>query len=165
MIKWCFILCFLAANTGAFAQDSKEYGKLYDPEADIRQDIAAALELAKATDRFVMLQVGGNWCYWCIQFHAVVEQDDTLSRMLKDNFVFVPVNFDQHNKSDAIWSELGYPQRFGFPVFVIVDAEGKRVHTQNSAYLEKEKSYDPKRIADFFKQWTPAALEGKTVRR
>src|SRR5690606_20594094 len=110
MVKWFLLACLFAGHSLAFGQDNKEYGKLYNPKSDIREDIAVALEQAKATDRFVMLQVGGNWCYWCIQFHAVVEANDTLSQLLESNFVFVPVNFDQHNKTDTIWSELDYPQ-------------------------------------------------------
>ena len=35
-----------------------------------------------------------------------------------------------------ILAKYGYPQRFGFPVFIVLDGNGNRIHTQNSAYLE-----------------------------
>lgn len=56
-------------------------------------------------------------------------------------------------------ADLGFPQRFGFPVVVILDRNGNRIHTQNTAYLEKEKSYDKKVMMEFLKQWSPVALD------
>ena len=56
-------------------------------------------------------------------------------------------------------AELEFPQRFGFPVFVILDGSGKRIHTQNSAFLEKDKSYDKEKILRFLKNWSPDALD------
>jgi hypothetical protein len=55
-------------------------------------------------------------------------------------------------------ARLGYPQRFGFPVFVILDAKGRRIHTQNSAYLEDGKGYSKKKLLEFFENWSPDAL-------
>ena len=58
-------------------------------------------------------------------------------------------------------AKLGYPQRFGFPVFIILDKEGKRIHTQNSAYLEQDKSYSKEKIMEFLNNWNPTALDPK----
>jgi hypothetical protein len=47
-------------------------------------------------------------------------------------------------------SKLGYPQRFGYPVFVILNGDGERIHTQNSEYLENGKgSYDKNKVQSF----------------
>ena len=53
---------------------------------------------------------------------------------------------------------LEFPQRFGFPVFVILDENGKRIHTQNSAFLKKGDGYDKEKVLRFFKNWSPQAL-------
>ena len=55
--------------------------------------------------------------------------------------------------------KMDFPQRFGFPVFVILNGTGKRIHTQNSAYLEENEGYREKKVLEFFKQWAPAALD------
>ncbi len=39
---------------------------IYNPEADARADIASAVKQAKAENKHVLLQIGGNWCPWCI---------------------------------------------------------------------------------------------------
>jgi hypothetical protein len=69
------------------------------------------------------------------------------------------LNYSRENKNLDILADLGYPQRFGFPVLVVLDAEGKRIHTQNSAYLEQEKSYSKEKVFEFLKQWIPAAID------
>jgi len=71
------------------------------------------------------------------------------------------LNTSRENKNSDILADLCYPQRFGFPVLVVLDAEGKRLHTQNSAYLEQEKSYSPEKVFEFLKHWTPAAIDPK----
>lgn len=73
--------------------------------------------------------------------------------------MFVLLNYSRENKNSEILTELDFPQRFGFPVFVILDSEGNRIHTQNSAYLEAGEGYDDKKVLQFLKHWTPAALD------
>ena len=55
---------------------------------------------------------------------------------------------------------LGNPVRFGFPVFVVLDATGKVLHIQDSNYLEEGESYNKKKVMSFFKNWSPAAVNG-----
>lgn len=146
------------------AQQTKESVKLYHPDANAKADISQAVARAKKEHKNVMLQVGGNWCIWCTRFHNTVAANDTLQQLMDKNYVLVYVNYEKKNAGDKLWGELGYPQRFGFPVFVILDEKGNRIHTQNSGYLEEGKGHSPAKIAEFLGQWSPAAIEGKTVR-
>ena len=49
--------------------------------------------------------------------------------------------------------------RFGFPVFVVLDEEGKVIHIQDSSFLEEGKGYNQEKVLRFFKNWTPAAVK------
>lgn len=60
--------------------------------------------------------------------------------------------------AQTIKKQSEYPQRFGFPVFVILDSVGKRIHTQNSAYLEEGEGYSKKKVLDFLTNWSPEVL-------
>jgi len=133
--------------------------QIYNPNADAGVEIKVAASKAKAEGKHVILQIGGNWCPWCIRFHKFVHEDIQIDSLLKASYILQLVNYSKENKNADILSQLGYPQRFGFPVLIVLDGNGNRLHTQNSAYLEKEKSYDKEKVLEFLKQWAPAAIE------
>jgi hypothetical protein len=65
------------------------------------------------------------------------------------------------NKNKEVFEQYGFAERFGFPVFIILDGDGNRIHTQNSVYLEEGKGYNKTKILNFLNDWTPAALNPK----
>jgi thioredoxin-related protein len=154
------IILFFITNV-LFAQNIE----IYNPEADAKTDISAAVKKASKEGKHVFLQIGGNWCPWCVKFHRFVDGDLEIKKFVEDNFEVVKVNYDQKNKNEAVLSELGFPQRFGFPVFVILDGKGNRIHTQNSAYLEKDKSYNRELVLQFFKHWSPTAVDPNSYKK
>ncbi len=61
------LVALLTFSTASFAQDQKtevkkEEVKLYNPNADAKADIAAAVSKAKKSKKHVFIQAGGNWC-------------------------------------------------------------------------------------------------------
>ena len=132
--------------------------KIYNPEADVSADISQALIRAKAENKHLFLQIGGNWCSWCRKFHKLCSEDPEISAMMSKSYIAIPVNYSKENRNFAMMKKLDYPQRFGFPVFVILDSAGKRIHTQSSAYLEDGDGYSKKKVLEFFSQWSPDAL-------
>ena len=157
-----FAACLSFVSRGQQENTSKPF---YNPKADAHADIKNAVIQAQKEHKNIMLQIGGNWCIWCTRFHNLIETNDSLTKLMNDNYVYLPVNYDQNNKNSPLWAELGYPQRFGFPVFVILDHEGKIIHIQNSAYLEEGKEHSLQKVAQFLKNWSPAAVAGKTITR
>lgn len=153
-MKQILALVFFLIFSSSYAQNAK----LYNPEVDVSAVIAEGLIKAKAANKNLLLQIGGNWCPWCIKFHQFCQNDKEISSLIENNYVTIKINYSKENKNLAELKKLDYPQRFGFPVFVILDSEGKRIHTQNSSYLEEEKGYSRKKVLDFLKQWTPGAL-------
>jgi thioredoxin-related protein len=153
------VLLLTVSTTVLIAQTENEKPRLYNPEANAKQDIANAVSLAKKEGKQVFLQIGGNWCVWCLRFNKLIVETPELTKMMDDNYVVVHVNYSPENKNEEVLASLDYPQRFGFPVFLILDANGKRLHTQNSAYLEEGNGHSQKLIAEFLKSWTKKALE------
>ena len=148
---------------GICAQTLDTYKKreIYDPSEDAKAEIAKAIKKAEMEDKHVFLQIGGNWCGWCIVFDEKVNSNDSLRVFMEKNFVVYHVNFSRENMNEDVLSSLGFPQRFGFPVFVILDANGNRLHTQNSAYLEEGRGHSTSKVLGFLKQWSPSALDPK----
>jgi thioredoxin-related protein len=150
------ILLLLVFNS--FAQTTLP--KIYDPSANAENDIAAAVKKAGSENKHVLLLAGGNWCSWCIEFNRFTHADSSIDSLLNKCFVSYHLNYSLENKNNAIFAKYGYPQRFGFPVFIILDANGNRIHTQNSEYLEQGRSYNKQKVYEFLLQWTPQALNG-----
>jgi len=142
-----------------FAQDAEV--KIYNPGADAKADIAAAVKQAKAENKNVLLQVGGNWCPWCVRLHGFVAADPQIDSLLKADYIRVMVNYSKEVKNLDVMAQLENPQRFGFPVLVVLNQDGKRIHTQDSWYLEKDKSYDKEKLMHFLKMWGVAALDAE----
>lgn len=154
-----FLLIFI--SNLLFAQNEN----IYNPDANAKADISAAVKKASSEGKHVFLQIGGNWCPWCVKFHRFVDADLEIKKYVEQNFEVVKVNYDPKNKNEVVLAELGFPQRFGFPVFVILDGKGNRIHTQNSAYLEKDKSYDRDVVLQFFKHWSPTAVNPNSYKK
>ncbi len=139
---------------------------LYFPAANAEKDIAEALVKAKSQNKFVLIQAGGNWCSWCLEFARVATSNQSLDSTIKNNFVWYHLNYSTENTNEAIFQKLDFPQRFGFPTFIILDADGKRIHTQNSEYLEDgKKSYNVNKVQAFLDMWSPKALNPKMYGR
>jgi len=149
-----FFLTSLAAQTSEV--------KLYTPKADAKADIETAIVKANTEGKHVLIQIGGNWCRWCIAFNKKVTENDTLKNVLEANYISYHLNYSKENLNEAALEELDFPQRFGFPVFVILDGNGKRLHTQNSVYLEEGKGHNAKKILNFFNHWSPTAVDPKS---
>jgi thioredoxin-related protein len=141
---------------------AQEKALVYNVKADAAADVAAAVKKAKAENKHVLLQIGGNWCGWCLKFNKLVTENDTLHTAMDKSYVVVHVNYSQENKNEKLLASLAYPQRFGFPVFVILDGKGNRLHTQNSAYLEEGSGHSSKKVLEFFNHWSPKALDPAT---
>ena len=99
---------------------------------------------------------------WCLRFAAFIEADQDISNTVADNYVYIHVNYRRGTDNGDMlkaMAKLGNPVRFGFPVMVVLDADGKVLHTQDSSFLESGDSYDRKKVMRFLQCWRPAAVK------
>lgn len=157
------IILIIAFSFAVFAADAQADSiKLYNPYANAEVDIAAAVKKAKAEHKYVLLQAGGNWCRWCIEFARFAKADPKVDSVINAGFVWYHLNYSKENENKPVFAKYGYAQRFGFPVFIILNEKGERIHTQNSEYLEDgKKSYDRGKVRAFLEMWSPKALNPK----
>ncbi|MBP7496779.1 MAG: thioredoxin family protein, partial [Bacteroidales bacterium] len=114
-----------------------------------------------AEHKNVLIQIGGNWCPWCIRLHKFFETNVKADSLIKEGYVFLLINYSKENKNLHILKKLDYPQRFGFPVLVVLNNKGVRIHTQDTGLLEEGSGYDEKKVIGFLKNWTIMALDDK----
>ncbi|MBL7701373.1 MAG: thioredoxin family protein [Ferruginibacter sp.] len=156
------LILMVALSITGFVANAQDSAKLYHPNANAEADIADALKKAKAEKKYVLLQAGGNWCRWCIEFARFAKAEPKVDSVMNANFIWYHLNYSKENENKAVFAKYGYAQRFGFPVFIILNEKGERIHTQNSEYLEDGKrSYDPYKVRMFLEMWGPKALDPK----
>lgn len=149
-------------------QPTKSLKKVYNEEINPIEQIDQAVAKAKAEGKFVVCQVGGNWCPWCLKFADFITNDTAISKVIDENFEYIHVNYnprksqgpEQVEQGKALMKRLDNAGRFGFPVFVILDEEGKIIHIQDSSFLEEGEGYNQEKVLRFFKNWTPSAVKG-----
>ena len=149
-------------------QPTKSLKKVYNEEINPIEQIDQAVAKAKTEGKFVVCQVGGNWCPWCLKFADFITNDTAISKVIDENFEYIHVNYnprksqgpEQVDQGKALMKRLDNAGRFGFPVFVILDEEGKILHIQDSSFLEEGEGYNQEKVLRFFKNWTPSAVKG-----
>jgi hypothetical protein len=73
---------------------------------------------------------------------------------LKNDFAVVLVDVNkEHNK--VVDTKYGHPTRFGLPVIVVLDADGKMLTTQDTGKLEEGDHHSPEKVMAFLKEWSP----------
>ena len=165
------ILTTLLAVLLTLAVNAQTLKRVYNEDINPLEQIDQALAKAKSEGKFVVCQVGGNWCIWCLRFADFITNDTTISNVIDENFVYIHVNYnprrsdaqagsgtDQAQQAAALMRRLNNCGRFGFPVFVVLDEEGNVLHIQDSSFLEEGKGYNQEKVLRFFKNWTPKAV-------
>jgi len=164
MKKIIILFLMLGLWTGAYSQTA--VNQPYKENQDIRSDVKMAVARAKAENKHVLIQWGGNWCPWCIRFHNMVTGDFRLDSIMKKDYVYIlaTVPKEKEKRDFNLYKEFGYPVRFGFPVFVVLDENGKQLHIQDSGLLEygKVPGYDTAKVETFLKMWNVKAVDPAT---
>lgn len=149
---------FLAIPAMAQTMKPGHIDSIYNPKANGEAELAAAIKKAAVEKKHVLVQIGGNWCIWCKRLYKFVEDSPELSTYLESNYIVYHLNYSPENKNEKLLQKYGYPQRFGFPVLLVLDGRGNLLHIQDSGLLESADSYDKAKVLTFFKQWTTGAL-------
>ena len=142
--------------------------KVYNEDINPLEQIEQAVGKAKTSHKFVICQVGGNWCPWCLRFADFITNDTTISKVVDANFEYIHVNYNprksqgaaaKQEQGKALMKRLNNCGRFGFPVFVVLNEEGEILHIQDSSFLEEGNGYSQEKVLRFFKNWTPQAVK------
>lgn len=131
---------------------------IYNPEANAQKELNEVVSKAKANNKHVMIQIGGNWCPWCIKLHNFIEENHDIDSIIKADYIFFRINYSPENKNSEVLQMLNFLQRFGFPVIVILDENGNRIHTQDTGYIEENNSYSHEKLERLLLKWNKQSL-------
>ena len=146
----------VAANKKRAAEEKAKLPKPYDATENAEAKIAELVKKAKAENKNIILQAGGNWCIWCLRFNNFVQTTPELKEIVDANYLYYHLNYSPENKNEKVFAKYDNPgAKFGYPVFIALDQNGKMIHTQDSAVLEEGKGYSKEKVKDFFEKWAP----------
>ncbi|MDO4763897.1 MAG: thioredoxin family protein [Flavobacteriaceae bacterium] len=135
-------------------QEKSSLPKPYNEEEDAFVKINKLVKKAKKENKNIILQVGGNWCIWCLRFAHFVKTTPELKEIVDKNFIYYHLNFSQKYKNEKVFAKYGDDgKELGYPYFIVLDKNGKKIHTQQGGSLEQGKSYSFSKVKSFFEQW------------
>jgi len=79
-IRWVAVVVVLGVSMSAHAAE-----KVFDPTRDSSKDLQAAMEQAQKEHKNILMDVGGNWCGWCIVLDRTLHEDAELHALLEKN--------------------------------------------------------------------------------
>lgn len=149
------VLALLAAGT-AFAAAAAASRGPFDPTADPAFQLARARTIAMREHKNLLLDLGGNWCVWCLVLDRALHEDPALKRALTAGYVLVHVNISPENMHTSFTAN--YPQASGYPFLIILSPDGSKViHAQDGSEFQKGKTpqdgYDHGSVARFLARW------------
>jgi len=127
----------------------------FDPSRDALRDVDAALQLAKTTNRRVLVEIGGEWCVWCHIMDRFFTANPDINALRDARFVWLKVNYSKENSNAALLARC--PKVAGYPHLSVIDTDGRVLHSQDTSALEAGKTYDPAAFRKFLTEWSPPA--------
>ncbi len=133
----------------------------FDPQRDAVKDMMTAQNLAKATGRHILVDVGGDWCSWCRMLDRFIAAQPQIKALIDSEYVWVKVNYSPENKNAAVLSK--WPKARAYPYLLVLDEAGRLLHVQDVQGLETEtetegdENYDPDRVMAFLNRYATSS--------
>jgi thiol:disulfide interchange protein len=125
----------------------------FDPTRNAAADLQTAILKAKKENKRIVLDVGGEWCGWCIHMDKFFAAHADLTKLRDANYVWVKVNMSEENENKEFLAQ--YPAAAGYPHLYVLEKDGKLIQSQNTSALEEGKTYNLQVFTDFLKKYAP----------
>lgn len=132
-------------------EDGLYFHPAYDPARNPAADVARAAAIAARENRRVLLEVGGDWCVWCAVLDDYLATHADVRAAFRAAFLIVKVNYSRQNENEGFLS--AYPDVGGYPAFIVLDAQGRYLASQDTADFERDGTYDRARMLAFAQRW------------
>lgn len=138
----------------------------YDSSADGVAQIDSAVLQAQAEDKYVLVQVGGDWCGWCHTMNTTLHETTSLREVMDKHYVWVHLYYGPENDNAAALARLRAPKGLGYPFFVVLNGRGQVLRVQETGRFEEGEGYSAGDLLSFLlTDWSsvaplPAQSEG-----
>jgi len=123
----------------------------YDTGADAHAQVDAAFATARATNRKVLLDFGGNWCPDCRMLAGVLAEPAVRS-WADQHFVTVMIDIGRRNKNLDIAQRYGV-KIAGVPAVGVLTADGTLLNPGKVDALADARSWSQQAVVDLLAGW------------
>lgn len=160
LITLFIISLFFTSQANAKDADSQPvktlplYSQVYDDKRDPFKDAQAAIKLAQASGRNVLIEIGGTWCTWCHKMDAFLADNPDIYQQLHDNYVLLKISVSDSNENEAFMKSL--PPVQGYPHMYVSTNTGQMLLSKDTAELLDNLEYSPEYWSAFLSKWQAA---------
>lgn len=153
------LLLTLSVQAGVTEDGLPDYSLHYDIARDPFVDGEAAIKLAQASGRNILIEVGGNWCSWCHVLDRFFRSDPMLWDKLHQGFVVLKVNVGDGNDNAGFMS--GMPPVHGYPHLFVARSNGSVIYSQSPAEFIRNGEYSAIDFMPFLDRWSRVGHESE----
>lgn len=125
----------------------------FDPTRNAAVDLQTAITKAQKQNKRIILDVGGEWCGWCVHMDKFFAMHKDLTKLRDANYVWLKVNMSEENENKEFLAK--YPAAAGYPHLYVLEKDGALIQSQNTSELEEGETYNLKVFADFLRKYAP----------
>lgn len=144
------VLCGLAAATAQAAD------RPYDEHADAPAQVQAALKVAAATQRPVLLVFGANWCPDCRVLDGTLKGAALAPIVQRDYAQVVKVDVGRYDRNMELAARYGVPLKKGIPAVVVLTPQGTVSYATQAGELADARGMGEEAIKAFFERLAKA---------
>jgi len=127
---------------------------IYPAPEQAPADLAAALKVAAAQHRRVILDFGGNWCPDCHVLDSYLH-DAANQPILDSSFVVVRINIGERDRNLDLAKRYKIPLNKGVPALAVLDRHGKLLYSQKSGEFEAMRHMQSSSVTEWLLRWKP----------
>ena len=122
--------------------------KPYDENANAEEQISDALETAKLKNRYVLLQMGGNWCPDCRTLGEYFSRPD-IKEWLDERVILVSVDVGEWDRNLDTVEEYENPISEGIPALVLLNSNNEVMFATLAGELASARSMSKNDLIDW----------------
>ena len=127
------------------------YERPYNPSADAKADIHAALTQAAAAKQPVLLIFGANWCEDCRALDQALHTGKN-AELISSHFRVVKVDVGNFDHNLDIANAYGNPIKKGIPAAVIVSPDNQVLFATRAGELADARHMSDDGVYEFFRK-------------
>ncbi len=125
---------------------------LYPAAADAAKEIEAALVLAAADHKRVLLVFGGNWCYDCHVLDRGLHEGEA-GKIMRASYLLVHVDIGNGEKNLNLLKKYEIPIEKGVPAVAVLSSDEALLYSSGDGEFEAARNMKKKNLVAFLNRW------------